>query len=77
MVKAGHIGRLTMAEIAGAPGGPVFYGWLIGEGSNPGKLFIGYLIGAGVMVIGGLVEVFIGVAAEGSHAPMTRDWWHA
>jgi hypothetical protein len=27
--------------------------------------FIGYLIGAGIMVIGGLVEVFLGVNAAG------------
>jgi len=44
--------------------GPVFYGYLIGDGSDPGKLFLGYLIGAAVMVVGGLVEVFLGVDAE-------------
>jgi MFS family permease len=44
--------------------GPVFYGHLIGNGSDPYKLFIGYLIGAGVMVAGGLVEIVFGVAAE-------------
>ncbi len=45
--------------------GPWFYGKLIGNGSNHGALTVGYLIGAGVMVIGGLVEVFLGVDAEG------------
>jgi MFS family permease len=53
----------AIAQCFGAIG-PVFYGHLIGEG-DPGKLFIGYLIGAGVMIIGGIVEVFLGVDAEG------------
>jgi hypothetical protein len=43
----------------------VLYGHLIGNGSDPFKLFIGYLIGAGVMVVGGLVEIVLGIAAEG------------
>jgi MFS family permease len=54
----------AIAQCFGAIG-PVFYGYLIGNGHDPGKLFIGYLIGAGVMVVGGLVEVFLGVDAEG------------
>ena len=53
----------AIAQCFGAIG-PVFYGYLIGEG-DPGKLLIGYLIGAGVMIIGGLVEIFLGVDAEG------------
>ena len=44
--------------------GPWFYGKLIGDGSNHSALTLGYLIGAGVMVVGGLVEVFLGVDAE-------------
>ncbi len=44
--------------------GPWFYGQLIGNGKNHTALFIGYLIGAGVMLIGAIVEVFLGVAAE-------------
>jgi MFS family permease len=54
----------AIAQCFGAIG-PVFYGWLIGDGGDPFKLFIGYLIGAGVMIVGGLVEVFLGVDAEG------------
>jgi MFS family permease len=54
----------AIAQCFGAIG-PVFYGSLIGEGDDPNKLFIGYLIGAGVMAIGGLVEIFLGVDAEG------------
>ncbi len=45
--------------------GPVLYGALIGDGSNPTMLFYGYLLAAGVMVVGGLVEVFLGIDAEG------------
>ncbi|MHB1535056.1 MAG: MFS transporter [Acidimicrobiales bacterium] len=44
--------------------GPWFYGQLIGNGHDHFKLFIGYLIGAGVMVVGAVVESFLGVAAE-------------
>jgi MFS family permease len=54
----------AIAQCFGAIG-PIFYGWLIGDGGDPFKLFIGYLIGAGVMVVGGLVEIFLGVDAEG------------
>jgi MFS family permease len=45
--------------------GPWFYGKLIGDGSSHGMLTLGYLIGAAVMVVGGLVEAFIGIDAEG------------
>ena len=45
--------------------GPFIYGALIGDGSQPGKLFLGYLLGALVMIAGGLVAAFLGVAAEG------------
>ncbi|MFF5228552.1 MFS transporter [Dactylosporangium sp. NPDC000521] len=54
----------AIAQCFGAIG-PIFYGWLIGEGQDPGKLFIGYLIGAAVMIVGGVVEWFLGVDAEG------------
>jgi len=45
--------------------GPAFYGALIGNGSSRTGLFVGYLVGAGIMVTGGLVEVFLGVNAAG------------
>ncbi len=54
----------AIAQTFGAIG-PVFYGALIGEGKDPGKLFIGYLIAAVIMVIGGVVEIVLGVDAEG------------
>jgi MFS family permease len=53
----------AIAQTVGAIG-PTFYGALIGEGDNPGKLFVGYLIAAGIMIAGGVVEIVLGVAAE-------------
>jgi len=53
----------AIGAVAGALG-PAFYGALIGNGSSRTGLFVGYLIGAG-MLIGGLVEVFLGVRAAG------------
>jgi len=58
--------------------GPWLYGQLIGNGQDHFKLFIGYLIGASVMIIGAVVEVFLGVDAEGRSledisGPMSSD----
>jgi len=53
----------SIAQCFGALG-PVLYGWLIGDGSNPTMLFYGYLLAAGVMIVGGVVEVFLGIDAE-------------
>jgi MFS family permease len=54
----------AIAQCFGALG-PVIYGALIGDGSEPVKLFLGYLLGAAVMIAGGLVAWFLGVDAEG------------
>jgi MFS family permease len=54
----------AIAQVFGALG-PAFYGWLIGDGTSREPLFIGYLIGGGIMIIGGLVEIFLGINAEG------------
>jgi MFS family permease len=54
----------AIAQTFGAIG-PILYGALIGNGSSRTGLTIGYLIGGGVMIIGGLVEVFLGIDAEG------------
>ena len=54
----------AIAQMFGAFG-TIFYGALIGTGSNRAGLTIGYLIGGGVMIIGGLVEIFLGIDAEG------------
>jgi MFS family permease len=45
--------------------GSHLYGHLIGNGTDPNKLYVGYLIGAGAMILGGIVEIFLGVNAEG------------
>ena len=54
----------AIAQIFGAFG-PAFYGWLIGDGSSRTGLFIGYVIGGAIMVLGGIVELAIGIKAEG------------
>jgi MFS family permease len=64
-VRAKAIGVFfAIAQCFGALG-PVIYGTLIGDGSEPVKLFLGYLLGAAVMVVGGIVAAVLGVAAEG------------
>ena len=54
----------AIAQVAGALG-PLLYGALIGNASSPTGLFIGYLIGAGIMIVGGVVEILFGINAEG------------
>jgi len=54
----------AIAQLFGALG-PAFYGWLIGDGSSRTGLFIGYLVGAGIMILGGVVEIVFGINAEG------------
>jgi hypothetical protein len=39
------------------------FGWIIGTGSRT-ALLIGYLVGAALMILGAIVEAFIGVDAE-------------
>jgi hypothetical protein len=46
----------------------LLFGWLIDNASASGditKIAIGYFIGAALMIIGGIVEAFLGVKAEG------------
>ena len=63
-VRAKAIGLFfAIAQCSGALG-PVIYGALIGAGSDPTLLFWGYLLGAGVMILGGIVALIFGVAAE-------------
>jgi MFS family permease len=54
----------AIGTIAGALG-PAFYGALIGDGTDRTGLFIGYLVGAAIMVFGGIVEIVVGIDAEG------------
>src|SRR3989449_8121613 len=53
----------AIGTFAGGVGAPLLFGWIIGTGSST-ALFIGYLVGAALMVLGGLVEAWIGVPAE-------------
>jgi hypothetical protein len=55
---------LAIAQCFGALG-PVIYRALIGDRVQPSRLFLGHLLGAAVMIIGGLVALAFGVAAEG------------
>ena len=45
--------------------GTHWYGHLIGNGTDRNSLFVGYLVGAGAMILGGVIAIFFGVAAEG------------
>ena len=53
----------AIGTLAGGVGAPVLFGWMIGTGSRS-TLLSGYLVGAALMVIGGLTEAWLGVAAE-------------
>jgi MFS family permease len=53
----------AIAQAFGAVG-PILFGALIGSGLDPFRLFIGYLIGGSIMILGGVVEVVLGVNAE-------------
>jgi MFS family permease len=54
----------SIATALGGISGPIIFGQLIGTG-NATNLFIGYLIGAGLMILAAVVELVLGVRAEG------------
>ena len=54
----------AIAQVFGLLGSH-WYGHLIGNGQDRNTLFAGYLVGGGAMILGGIVAVFFGVAAEG------------
>jgi MFS family permease len=54
----------SIATALGGISGPVIFGQLIGTG-NATNLFIAYLVGAGFMIVAAVVEVILGVRAEG------------
>jgi MFS family permease len=54
----------AIAQLFGAFGSQ-WYGHLIGTGQDRNTLFAGYLVGAGAMIVGGVIALFFGVAAEG------------
>ena len=53
----------AIGTFAGGVGAPILFGWIIGTGSAT-ALFIGYLAAAILMIIGGIVEAWLGVPAE-------------
>ena len=52
------VGTLTGGVFA-----PLLFGWIIGTGSS-NALFAGYLVAALLMILGAIIELWIGVAAE-------------
>jgi MFS family permease len=54
----------SITTALGGISGPVIFGQLIGTG-NAGKLFVAYLVGAGFMIFAAVIEVILGVRAEG------------
>jgi MFS family permease len=71
----------AIGTAAGGISGPLFFGWLIDKGSAEKDITviaIGYFVGAALMIIGGIVEAFLGVKAEGRAlediaAPLTAE----
>ncbi|HEX5772313.1 MAG TPA: MFS transporter [Nocardioidaceae bacterium] len=58
----------AIGTAAGGISGPLLFGALIENASASGditKIAWGYFIGAALMIIGGIVEIFLGVKAEG------------
>ena len=53
----------AIGTLTGGVGAPILFGWLIGTGSIT-ALLIGYLVAAALMILGALVEAWIGVPAE-------------
>ncbi|WP_404352582.1 MFS transporter [Phycicoccus jejuensis] len=53
----------AIAQVFGSIG-PVFYGWLIGDGKDRTPMFWGYMIATGIMLVGALVAHVWGVDAE-------------
>jgi MFS family permease len=53
----------AIGTLTGGVGAPLLFGWIIGTGSID-ALFIGYLIAAILMIVGAIVEAWLGVSAE-------------
>lgn len=53
----------AFGTLAGGVGAPILFGWIIGTGSRT-ALLAGYLVGAALMIIGAIVEAWLGVDAE-------------
>ncbi|GAA2092918.1 MFS transporter [Microlunatus panaciterrae] len=58
----------AIGTAAGGIAGPLLFGKLIEDASGSGdisKIAIGYFIGSALMIVGGVVEIILGVKAEG------------
>ena len=58
----------AIGTATGGISGPLLFGWLIDRATASGdicQIAIGYYIGASLMIIGGIVEIFLGIRAEG------------
>jgi MFS family permease len=53
----------SIGTLAGGVFAPLLFGWIIGTGSST-ALFAGYLMAAALMIVGAIVEIWIGVPAE-------------
>jgi MFS family permease len=53
----------AIGTLAGGVFAPLLFGWIIGTGSST-ALFAGYLFAAALMIVGAIVEMWIGVPAE-------------
>jgi MFS family permease len=63
-IRAVAIGVVyAVGTLVGGAFAPIFFGYLIQSGSV-NDVFIGYLVGAGLMALGGIVEMVLGVDAE-------------
>jgi MFS family permease len=65
----------AIGTLVGGAFAPYFFGLLIQSGTRT-NVFYGYLVGAALMIVGGLAEIVLGVAAEGKSledvaAPLT------
>ncbi len=54
----------ALGTLLGGVGGPWLFGVLIGSGDR-GSVLVGYLIGAALMIVAAVVELLLGVKAEG------------
>jgi MFS family permease len=58
----------AVGTAAGGISGPLLFGWLIDRASadkDITAIAVGYFVGAVLMVVGGIIEAFLGVKAEG------------
>ena len=53
----------AIGTLAGGVFAPLLFAWIIGTGSST-ALFAGYLMAAALMIVGAIVEIWIGVPAE-------------